>query len=677
MPASRVSLGICGWRGASIRPGWCRTLCRRNRSGEITSKRPSLFHPSTGSIYARWPRSVLSTPQDTADGAISFTKLQEHLGMARLTFSRIFLVALMTAMVAFVSRRKTRSVIVDYFAAATSPLNLAVFRVAVFWTLLQSCDDSRVVWFSQIPEKLRVSPIGLEWLPEHVPIDDRWSTVACRLLEMFSFTAMIGLFSRASAALAVIFGFYALSIPEFIGKVQHGTPHLLWFGAILAVSRCGDALSCDAIMSGWRGGDRGSADLAAPSRMYALPLRFVWLLIGLIYFFPGLWKFWESGFDWALGENLRFTMYERWLQLGGWVPSFRLDLHPLLYKLSALLTMIFEVSFIWLIIFPRLRIIAVLGGLAFHQMSGVFMRIAFWGLQICYVAFLDWDAAFRRIGSWLWSERMYVVYDGNCRTCRGRIAFLRVFDLFGQVTYLNASDGEALGRHGLLWLNPEAIADDLHAIVGHRTWRGLSAYRSLVTRVPVLWPALPVLYLWSMTDLGDRIYRHAADSRPRDIADVSSKESGGVGNGARSTRVVVATSGILLLGNLVCGFAEMESSWPFTCYPTFARIRGPQMTSLTMVAVRSTGEPVSIPDKPVKRKMNAGRFDALTRHLFQTAGREELHTRITAFWRVFEREKLKPEGANVIRFYKDTLLTIPERQQENPLRRELFYELKV
>jgi len=600
--------------------------------------------------------------------------------MSRLVVSRIFLICLATALiaVAFVRRRKTRSIIVDFFAATTSPINLAVFRIVVFWTLLHSCHDSRVVWFSEIPAELRVAPIGLEWLPDYLPINRRWATFACMLLRVFSFTAMIGLFSRMSAVLAVVFGFYALSIPEFIGKVQHGNHHLLWFPAILAASRCGDALSCDAIVSAWRRADRGVTDPPASSKIYALPLRFVWLLMGVIYFFPGFWKLWESGFDWALGENLKFTMYERWLQLGGWVPAFRLDLKPLLYKPLALITIIFEVGFIWLIFFPQFRMFAVLSGLAFHQMSGAFMRIAVSSLQRCYVVFFDWDAIFRRIGSWLYSQRTYVVYDGNCRFCCRSIASLRICDLFGQVTYLKASDTEALGHHGLMWLNSEAIMGDIHAIVGSKSWSGFSAYRALMARIPVFWPALPFLYLWPIPDLAEGVYRHVADSRSCAIAEMSSTRSGGDGYGdGGNTRAVVATGVILLCGNLLCGIAEMESSWPFTCYPTFARMRGPQITSLTMVALSSAGEIVPLKERPVKRKLNAGRFYALTHHIFQTSDPGELRTRVAAFWQLWQHEELKPQHADVIRFYKDTLLTIPERQHENPIRRELFFELKL
>ncbi len=608
--------------------------------------------------------------------------VQHDFKMDRLTVSRIFLICLATALivVAVVLRRKVRPILIEFFTATTSPINLAVFRVVVFWTLLQSCHHSRVVWFSQIPAVLRVAPLGLEWLPHYLPIDPRWATSACMLLRVFSFTAMIGLFSRISAVLAVVFGSYVLSIPEFFGEVEHGNHHLLWFSAILAASRSGDALSCDAILSAWRRADRGVTDPPAPCRNYALPLRFVWLLIGIIYFFPGFWKFWQSGFDWALSENLKFTMYERWLLLGGWVPPFRLDLHPLLYKLLAMVTIIFEVAFIWLIVFPRLRIFAVLGGLAFHQMSGAFMRIAFSTLQRCYVVFFDWDAIFRRIGSWLYSQRMYLVYDGHCRICRRTIASLRVLDLFGRVTYLNASDVEALKQHGLLWLNPEAIMGDIHAIVGTRSWAGFSAYRALMARIPAFWPALPFLYLRPIPDLANLIYRHVADSRSGDIPDISSRRIGIGGDGQRldgGATGVVTVGVILLCGNLICGVGELESSWPFACYPTFARIAIPQITSLTMVVVRSTGEMVPLKERPLKRKLGAARFHALTHHIFQTRDPGELRTRLTAFWQLWQHDELTPQQADRIRFYRDTLLTSPERQNENPTRRELLFELKL
>ncbi|MFE1744162.1 hypothetical protein [Coleofasciculus sp. H7-2] len=104
---------------------------------------------------------------------------------------------------------------------------------------------------------------------------------------------MIGLFSRTSALLTAFIGFYALGIPQFFGKVDRDH-HLLWFSAILAASRCGDYFSGDAIFTAWKRADRGVVEPPSSSSIYALPLRFVWLLLGIIYFFLGFWKFWTG-----------------------------------------------------------------------------------------------------------------------------------------------------------------------------------------------------------------------------------------------------------------------------------------------------------------------------------------------------------------------------------------------
>src|SRR5262249_47636392 len=156
---------------------------------------------------------------------------------------------------------------------------------------------------------------------------------------------------------------------------------------------------------------------------------FVWLLMGVIYFFAGMWKLWSGGIDWALSDNLRFMMYEQWTQLGGWTPFFRIDHYPVIYRGAALGTVLFETSFIFLLFSRRLRMLSVVGGVTFHTMTDVFMRISFASLVKCYVAFFDWYAIARRIGTFLFKEEAYVVYDGNSGLYRRTIACVQVFDI--------------------------------------------------------------------------------------------------------------------------------------------------------------------------------------------------------------------------------------------------------
>src|SRR5262249_38810762 len=128
----------------------------------------------------------------------------------------------------------------------------------------------------------------------------------------------------------------------------------------------------------------------AASIAYALPLRFVWLLIGVSYLMPGLAKL-AAGPQWVFSDNLANLMHGFWLTKG-FTPALRIDRYPLLIRSAAAATVIFEVGFLPALFFPRLRRLAVAGGVAFHLLTMIYLHIAFYGLLVCYVAFVDWAA---------------------------------------------------------------------------------------------------------------------------------------------------------------------------------------------------------------------------------------------------------------------------------------------
>ena len=45
------------------------------------------------------------------------------------------------------------------------------------------------------------------------------------------------------------------------------------------------------------------------------------------------------------------------------------------------------------------------------------------------------------------------------------------------------------------------------AVTGAKTYKGYDAYRAMAFRLPVLWPVLPLLFLWPVPQVGRRIYR--------------------------------------------------------------------------------------------------------------------------------------------------------------------------
>lgn len=606
----------------------------------------------------------------------------------RIQFSRIIFIGICIQILVLGVQKRTNVIktIREYFTGTTYPINLAIFRIFLFGTIFGEVNHnfSKVVWLSQFPKDLLVIPLGSRWLFSHIPINAALAQTACWLLIICSFTAMIGLFTRTSAWLTVIFSFYVLGIPQFFGKVDH-YHHLLWFAAILGLSRCADVLSLDAIFMAWKRADRGQMEPPGLSRVYALPLRFIWILFGIIYFFPGFHKLWTSGFDWAFSDNLKYQIFSKWLewyQVDGWNPLLRLDGYPVLSRLSAFGSIFLELGFIFLVFLPATRYIAAFGGLLLHNMIGLVMHIKFLLLQTCYVAFFDWYAIFKWIGNRLFPVDMYVVYDGNCKLCRRTIASLKVFDIFGRLTFVNALNNEALTTHNLLWLDYQALLADMHVVLQRKSWKGYYAYRVLAPRIPIFWLILPLLYVWPIPEIGKRIYRRVADSRTcsRPQAEIPETKKRNFQLPIYS-QVLTVFAVSLIIGNSLLGLSGRTGAWPLACYPTFSEILGPQVESLEVVPVSATGTLLSFDLKDFKKKMGPVKFNSLARNIFyptkKTKTAIEKEQLVSSLWETISRNYPTLQQVKSVQFYNATLWNDPEKRSENPVARSLIYELKL
>jgi predicted DCC family thiol-disulfide oxidoreductase YuxK len=118
------------------------------------------------------------------------------------------------------------------------------------------------------------------------------------------------------------------------------------------------------------------------------------------------------------------------------------------------------------------------------------------------------------IATALHPERDTVIYDGQCRFCRGQIATLRRLDLGGRLAFVSLHD-PIVGRDF-----PELAPDDLHArmyIVDTRgrAHGGADAVRYLSRRLPLLWPLALPLHVPGSLPLWQRIYAWVARHRYR------------------------------------------------------------------------------------------------------------------------------------------------------------------
>ena len=317
----------------------------------------------------------------------------------QLTRMMVIITALTGAIIAVLERDRLRNAVGSLVNRASDPLNLSVFRIVVFWQILDICDFDFI-------SRLATLPTGLQYPPQtsipavsflrhfalwpvhtvspaligHAGVLMKWATIA----------ALVGLFSRTSATVVCILFGFIWSRLQWYGKVDH-YHHLFWFALLLATSPCGDVLSVDWIIGKVRG-----KQTPGPGQQYGRPLGFAMILMGVIYLFPGLWKTCRSGLDWALSDSPKFMMYQEWRLYGDWLPWFRYDQHPWMYHAGALGTMLFELSFLFLLLGRRSRYVAAAMGVSFHLMTNFTLNIGFESLRNCYTVFVDWARIIKR-----------------------------------------------------------------------------------------------------------------------------------------------------------------------------------------------------------------------------------------------------------------------------------------
>jgi len=561
----------------------------------------------------------------------------------------------------------------DFFTATTAPINLAIFRIVFFVIVLFSFSVNNVAWFGGLPAELRFPPTGLQSIIAKIPINESFARTISVALVVICLACIFGLFTRGAIIICLALSLYVLGVPQIFGKINH-YHHLIWFMAVLAASPCSDVLSLDAVWKSWKRADGGNTAPPEASQAYALPLRFIWLLMGVIYFSAGFWKVWTAGVGWAWSDNPRNMMYNKWMELSGWLPVFRIDQYPLLYKLSATATIVFELSFIFLIFFAGVRYLAPVGGLLFHNMTNLFMRISFWNLQVCYVAFVDWARLFRSLGRRLFREDLYLLYDGNCKLCRRTIASFRVFDICERVTYVNALDLDALKRQGLSWLDSEALMRHMHVVVGSKVWTGFAAYRKWISRLPLFWAALPFIFLPPVAWAGKRIYERIAASRVCSLVTSPVKP---LPRPRRAPFAVALLGSFLVYVTILCAVVKLQS-WPFALYPAFEDPDEPRIVRMTIEAENSSGTISEI--RPINESnlnaLSPERLMGLQNKLMNLDGESERNRRLGAFWKLWVRENPSLSQATRVRFYRDTVSSLPDDRDHNLLRRELIHEFR-
>ena len=319
-----------------------------------------------------------------------FFYLQKRLA---LLFVAVFFLHIVLFVV--LKRALIYKVVSNFFSEKVSPYNLAFFRGVFFFWLTGHT-------FFAVPQKFfprvemaagnRVSLPYMSWFIENVPISiELYSTLTYILAALF-FMAALGILTRPVLIISIPIAFYVFGVPFFFGKLNHD--HInLWIPVLMAFAPCDEVLSVDALIRKFK----GKHVQRRPHRRYGLAFKQLLVLLGGIYFFSGIWKLLDAGFFWALSDNPVNLLRLEWFENFDAVPWIRIDRFPVLCSFGALLAILIELAYPFMILTRGGRFWAMIELLVFHKMNHYFLNIGFQPLQKLQMVNVDWVNIYQRV----------------------------------------------------------------------------------------------------------------------------------------------------------------------------------------------------------------------------------------------------------------------------------------
>ncbi len=480
-----------------------------------------------------------------------------------VTRCTIVAIAALIVCVAAARFRNTVSLLRRLFWARDSATNLALLRIATFsalWWLLCSEPIVRAMAYREV----WTVPQSIGWLFTLVPPEEslvRAGVEICKLLCLFG---ILGVFTRTNAALCALAGIYLIGIAASL-KVDH-CHHVIWFLLILSVARSSDRLSLAAAI-----GQRSPHP--ERSLQYGVPLRMAWLLIGIIYFFPGLFKLWTTGIDWIWTDNMSNVIMSRTFPFR--TAAFQTSPPPVVWQIGALLAVLFETTFVVLLFLgDKARTALAATALLFHRATGIVMNINFYHLQFVLPVLVNWHRLFLLVGRRLFGRRWLVRFSPTCNKCLALRSALSHFDVLRRIAPTFAESSQQ--------------TTDYHA--GDHS---LAVAWQIVARAPLV--ALPA---------GCLSFEHRHSQRP---APPVSRMSGS----PLWSLVIGATIAVVQCGY---GFSETMDDWPFACYPLFHRRQREQITVCSAELEKSDGTYESVWMSSIDPALGKARILAMINH---------------------------------------------------------------
>jgi uncharacterized membrane protein YphA (DoxX/SURF4 family) len=235
--------------------------------------------------------------------------------------------------------------------------------------------------------KVLLLPFG-DWgmRPEPALLETAWLVAI-----VSGIAALVGLMTRP-ALLAFAASNTLLQAHLFsYGSVHHRQAILIIALWILAMVPSGATYSVDSVLrrvrrAGGRIFERSRVD--AYSEHARWPLRLVQWLFVLVYLSAGLSKLVAGGLEWFNGHTLSYYLVrDGWLH--GAAPGVWLADTPFVVPALSVLTVAFEMTFVFAVLVPRLAPFYVLLGLCLHLGIYVTQRAPFFHFMFVYIVFIE------------------------------------------------------------------------------------------------------------------------------------------------------------------------------------------------------------------------------------------------------------------------------------------------
>ena len=305
-------------------------------------------------------------------------------------WSKLLVLVMVTHLGFLVAARwqQTKVMLWNFLFETGSAYNLAIIRILFMLNLMGSYRAWALPELSKwalLPETSRQALPFMGWFIYNIPINETLYIVATQAAIICCVFASFGFLTRIALFIHIPLAIYVWGVPCFFGKLNHNQI-AVWIPMLLAFAPCADVLSIDWLIKKIK----KTPTQSCWQPKYGLPLKFIYLLLAMIYCFSGIHKLWDTGLIWALSDSVINQLYNEWVEHYDTIPNFRIDYYPALVKTGGLLTIIGEILYPLLLFHPVLRIVAFFGGNLFHRVTDYFLYIDFVKLRVLHNAYINW-----------------------------------------------------------------------------------------------------------------------------------------------------------------------------------------------------------------------------------------------------------------------------------------------